>query len=177
MKEVYVTKEGLEELKARLEDLKSNKRLEVAAKIKFARELGDLSENAEYAAAKEEQGFLEQEIRELEEKVLHAVIIEESADKGSVSIGSTVKVLDVEFGDEEEYTIVGTTEADISSGKISNESPPYAANIGSNRSACSAPSSPPASTTTATWTFLLILMKEILICLIMPTISSTLFMK
>ena len=82
MKEVYVTKEGLEELKARLEDLKSNKRLEVAAKIKFARELGDLSENAEYAAAKEEQGFLEQEIRELEEKVLHAVIIEESADKG-----------------------------------------------------------------------------------------------
>lgn len=133
MKEVYVTKSGLEELKTRLEDLKSNKRLEVAAKIKFARELGDLSENAEYAAAKEEQGFLEQEIRELEEKVLHAVIIEESADKNAVSIGSTVKVLDVEFGDEEEYTIVGTTEADISSGKISNESPLAIALLGKRK--------------------------------------------
>ncbi len=133
MKEVYVTKSGLEELKTRLEDLKSNKRLEVAAKIKFARELGDLSENAEYAAAKEEQGFLDQEIRELEEKVLHAVIIEESADKSAVSIGSTVKVLDVEFGDEEEYTIVGTTEADILSGKISNESPLAIALLGKRK--------------------------------------------
>ena len=133
MKEVYVTKSGLEELKTRLEDLKSNKRLEVAAKIKFARELGDLSENAEYAAAKEEQGFLDQEIRELEEKVLHAVIIEESADKSAVSIGSTVKVLDVEFGDEEEYTIVGTTEADILSGKISNESPLALALLGKRK--------------------------------------------
>ncbi|MGN0796157.1 MAG: transcription elongation factor GreA [Christensenellales bacterium] len=133
MKEVYVTKSGLEELKTRLEDLKSNKRLEVAAKIKFARELGDLSENAEYAAAKEEQGFLEQEIRELEEKVLHAVIIEESKDKNAVAIGSTVKVLDVEFGDEEEYTIVGTTEADIASGKISNESPLAVALLGKKK--------------------------------------------
>ena len=133
MKEVYVTKSGLEELKTRLEDLKSNKRSEVAAKIQLDRQLSDLSENAEYAAAKDEQGFLDQEIRELEEKVLHAVIIEESADKNAVSIGSTVKVLDVEFGDEEEYKIVGTTEADILSGKISNESPLAIALLGKRK--------------------------------------------
>ena len=134
MKEYFVTKERLESMKERLEYLKVTRRTQAAEKIKAARELGDLSENAEYDAAKEEQGFIEQEIRELDEKILHAVIIEENATSDTVSIGSTVTVKFIDDGvedDEEiEYSILGTTEADVLNNKISNESPLGKALIG-----------------------------------------------
>ena len=121
-------------MKERLEYLKVTGRTQAAEKIKAARELGDLSENAEYDAAKEEQGFIEQEIRELDEKILHAVIIEENATSDTVSIGSTVTVKFIDDGvedDEEiEYSILGTTEADVLNNKISNESPLGKALIG-----------------------------------------------
>lgn len=124
MNEVYLTREGLEELKRRHEDLVVNRRKEVAERIKIAREFGDLSENAEYDAAKEEQSFVESEIKDLEEKIMHAVIIDEGElSKHEVSLGSTVKVLDVEFDEEAEFRIVGTTEADAAENRISNESP------------------------------------------------------
>ena len=134
MKEYFVTKEHLESMKERLEYLKVTGRPQAAEKIKAARDLGDLSENAEYDAAKEEQGFIEQEIRELDEKILHAVIIEENATSDTVSIGSTVTVKFIDDGvedDEEiEYSILGTTEADVLNNKISNESPLGKALIG-----------------------------------------------
>lgn len=124
MNEVYLTREGLEELKRRHEDLVVNRRKEVAERIKVAREFGDLSENAEYDAAKEEQSFVESEIKDLEEKIMHAVIIDDGElSKHEVSLGSTVKVLDVEFDEEAEFRIVGTTEADAAENRISNESP------------------------------------------------------
>ncbi len=134
MKEYFVTKDHLEAMKERLEYLKVTGRTQAAEKIKAARELGDLSENAEYDAAKEEQGFIEQEIRELDEKILNAVIIEENATSDTVSIGSTVTVKFIDDGvedDEEiEYSILGTTEADVLNNKISNESPLGKALIG-----------------------------------------------
>ena len=134
MKEYFVTKDHLEAMKERLEYLKVTGRTQAAEKIKAARELGDLSENAEYDAAKEEQGFIEQEIRELDEKILNAVIIEENATSDTVSIGSTVTVKFIDDGvddDEEiEYSILGTTEADVLNNKISNESPVGKAIIG-----------------------------------------------
>ena len=124
MNEVYLTREGLEELKRRHEDLVVNRRKEVAERIKIAREFGDLSENAEYDAAKEEQSFVESEIKDLEEKIMHAVIIDDGElSKHEVSLGSTVKGLDVEFDEEAEFRIVGTTEADAAENRISNESP------------------------------------------------------
>ena len=124
MNEVYLTREGLEELKRRHEDLVVNRRKEVAERIKIAREFGDLSENAEYDAAEEEQSFVESEIKDLEEKIMHAVIIDDGElSKHEVSLGSTVKVLDVEFDEEAEFRIVGTTEADAAENRISNESP------------------------------------------------------
>lgn len=124
MKEVYITQEGLKELKDKLDYLLSVKRKEVAEKIKIAREFGDLSENAEYDAAKEEQSFVESEIKEIEDKILHAVIIDDGEiSVHEVSIGNTVKVLDVEYNEELEYRIVGTTEANAAENRISNESP------------------------------------------------------
>ena len=123
MKEVYLTKEGLQELKEKLDYMVTVRRMECAENIKKAREFGDLSENAEYDAAKQEQGFVEAEIKELTEKLQHVVIIEDGASTHDVSIGNTVVVRDVEFDEEVEYRIVGTTEADIMAGKISNESP------------------------------------------------------
>lgn len=127
MKEVYLTQEGLEELKKRLDYLIVEKRKEVAASLQHARELGDLSENAEYDAAKEEQSHVEAEIKDLEEKIRYAVIIEEGGSH-KVSIGSTVTVEflgDVAPDEDAKMTvrIVGTTEADFASNKISNESP------------------------------------------------------
>ena len=137
MNEVHITKEGLEELKARHEHLVVVKRKEVAERIKIAREFGDLSENAEYDAAKEEQSFVESEIKELEEKIQNAVIIDEdSLRKDVVSLGSTVVVaflFNGEEDDEEEYQIVGTTEADAAKGRISNESPLGEALIGGKK--------------------------------------------
>lgn len=134
MKEVYITQDGLKELKEKLDYLLSVKRKEVAEKIKVAREFGDLSENAEYDAAKEEQSFVESEIKEIEDKILHAVIIDAvELSVHEVSIGNTVKVLDVEFNEELEYRIVGTTEANAAENRISNESPLGAALMGKKK--------------------------------------------
>ena len=123
MADVILTKEGLKELEDRLEYLKSVKRREIAEEIKIAREQGDLSENAEYDAARDEQSKIEGEIKDIEEKLKNVKIIEDSGDSSSVTIGCTVTILDVEMKEELTYQIVGTTEADIANGKISNESP------------------------------------------------------
>jgi transcription elongation factor GreA len=120
--EVILTKEGKEELEKRLEYLKVTKRAEITERIKTAREFGDLSENAEYDAAKNEQAMIEGEILEIENKLKYAVIIKESK-KGTVSLGSKVDFLETESGELLTYEIVGTTEADVESGRISNESP------------------------------------------------------
>lgn len=122
--EVLLTKEGKEELKKRLEYLKVTKRAEITERIKTAREFGDLSENAEYDAAKNEQAMIEGEILEIENKLKYAVIIEDSATKkGTVSLGSKVDFIEDETGELLSYEIVGTTEADVEAGRISNESP------------------------------------------------------
>lgn len=122
--EVILTREGKEELEKRLEYLKLEKRAEITERIKTAREFGDLSENAEYDAAKNEQAMIEGEILEIEEKLKYAVIISDAAaKKGHVSLGSKVDFTDDETGEEYTYEIVGTTEADVEAGRISNESP------------------------------------------------------
>lgn len=121
--EVILTKEGKEELEKRLEFLKVVKRAEITERIKTAREFGDLSENAEYDAAKNEQAILEGEIFEIEEKLKYAVIIKDNNKKGTVSLGSKVDFVDEDLGEELTYEIVGTTEADVEAGRISNESP------------------------------------------------------
>ena len=121
--EVILTKEGKEELEKRLEFLKVTKRAEITERIKTAREFGDLSENAEYDAAKNEQAMIEGEIVEIENKLKYAVIIKDGAKKGVVSLGSKVDIVDDESGEESTYEIVGTTEADVENSRISNESP------------------------------------------------------
>ena len=122
--EVIITKEGLEELERRLDELKLVKRAEITERIKVAREFGDLSENAEYDAAKNEQAMIEGEILEIENKLKYAVIIKDGAQKkGLVSLGSKVDLIDDETGELLTYEIVGTTEADVEAGRISNESP------------------------------------------------------
>lgn len=121
--EVLLTKEGKEELEKRLEYLKVEKRKQITERIKTAREFGDLSENAEYKAAKDEQAMLESEIAEIEDKLKFAVIIKETAKKGTVSIGSKVDFFDENLGEIFTYEIVGTTEADVEKRRISNESP------------------------------------------------------
>ncbi|WP_195270802.1 transcription elongation factor GreA [Eubacterium sp. 1001713B170207_170306_E7] len=122
--ELVMTQEGLDTLKKRLEYLKTVKRYEVAARIKTAREYGDLSENAEYDEAKSEQGFVEGEISELEAKIKKVKVIDDNdIHTEDVGVGSIVKVKDLEFGDTEEYKIVGSAESDITQNKLSNESP------------------------------------------------------
>ena len=122
--ELVMTQEGLDNLKKRLEYLKTVKRYEVAARIKTAREYGDLSENAEYDEAKSEQGFVEGEISELEAKIKKVKVIDDNdIHTEDVGVGSSVKVKDLEFGDTEEYKIVGSAESDIIQNKLSNESP------------------------------------------------------
>lgn len=121
--EVILTKEGKEELEKRLEYLKVTKRAEITERIKTAREFGDLSENAEYDAAKNEQAMIEGEILEIEEKLKYAVIIKDGAKKGTVSLGSKVDFVDDDTNESYTYEIVGTTEADVEQGRISNESP------------------------------------------------------
>ena len=122
--ELVMTLEGLDYLKKRLEYLKTVKRYEVAARIKTAREYGDLSENAEYDEAKSEQGFVEGEISELEAKIKKVKVIDDNdIHTEDVGVGSIVKVKDLEFGDTEEYKIVGSAESDIAQNKLSNESP------------------------------------------------------
>ena len=131
-KKHILTSKGMKALEDELQDLKVVKRKEIAQKIKEAREQGDLSENAEYDAAKDEQRSIEAKIEELEKIIRNAEVIDESAfDKDTVSIGSTVKFYDEEFDEELEYRIVGSTESDIMKGLISNESPLGTALVGS----------------------------------------------
>ena len=121
--EVLLTKEGYEKIKAEHEELVSVTRKEVAARIKEAREFGDISENAEYDAAKNEQAELEERIIKLENMMRQATIIDEgNAAKGKVNVGSKVKVKNGKTKKESVFTIVGATESDPFVGKISNES-------------------------------------------------------
>lgn len=123
-KEVLLTPAGLKKLEDELEYLKSVKRKEVAERIKLAISYGDISENSEYEDAKNEQAFVEGRIITLEKMLRNArVIHEEEVDIQVVSIGSTVKVRDVEFKEDVEYVIVGSAESDPAENKISNESP------------------------------------------------------
>ena len=123
-KKNMLTYEGLKKLEDELQDLKVNKRQEVAQKIKEAREQGDLSENAEYDAAKDEQRDIEARIEEIEKILKNAEVIDEDDfDHETVNFGSEVTVLDKELNEKFTYKIVGSTEADILKGKISNESP------------------------------------------------------
>ncbi|MBE5756383.1 MAG: transcription elongation factor GreA [Clostridiales bacterium] len=120
---VFLTKEGKEELEKRLEFLRVTKRAEITERIKVAREFGDLSENAEYDAAKNEQAMIEGEILEIETKLKYAVIIQENDKTGAISLGSKVEIYDKKFNETAIYEIVGTTEADVLQNRISNESP------------------------------------------------------
>ena len=130
-KKTLLTYTGLKKLEDELENLKVVKRKEVAGKIKEAREQGDLSENAEYDAAKDEQRDIEARIEEIEKILKNAeVILEEEADFDKVSIGCQVKILDCEYEEELVYKLVGSTEANSLKGKISNESPVGKALIG-----------------------------------------------
>ncbi len=123
-KETLVTEEGLRKLQEELEYLVTEKRKEVVEKIKAARSYGDLSENSEYDAAKDEQAFVESRIAQLEKMIRNAKIIEtDQSQTDVVSVGKTVVFQELPDGEREEYTIVGTTEADPLAGKISNDSP------------------------------------------------------
>lgn len=131
VKKNIMTKEGLAKFEAELNDLRTNKRKEIAQKIKEAREQGDLSENAEYDAAKDEQRDVEARIEELENLLKNVEVSDESdADPNTVSVGKTVKLLDIEENEEVIYSIVGTSEVNSLEGKISSESPVGAALIG-----------------------------------------------
>lgn len=130
-KKNILTYKGLKKLEDELHDLKVNRRKEVADKIREAREQGDLSENAEYDAAKDEQRDIEARIDELEAILKNAEVVdEEEVDLNKINVGCVVKVFDVEFDEELEFNIVGSTEANSLQGKISNESPVGAALIG-----------------------------------------------
>lgn len=123
-KEYLLTQEGYDNLEKELERLKTVERYEIADRIKVALGFGDLSENSEYDEAKNAQAANEIKIAELEEKLKYAKIIDESEiDTEIVQVGNTVKVLDMEYDEKIEYTIVGSTEVDIATNKISNESP------------------------------------------------------
>ena len=131
--EVILTHDGKRQLEERLELLKVFSRKEVAEKIKVAREFGDISENAEYDAAKEEQAMIEGEIIEIEAKLRAAKIIDDRVETSSVNVGNTVKILDMEINEEAEYKIVGTAEADAKANRISNESPVGKALLGKKK--------------------------------------------
>ena len=121
-KEIFLTKEGLTELQSELDDLKQNVRPEVISQIKEARAQGDLSENAEYHAARDRQGHVEARIKELEYLIDNATIIEDTK-SNVVQVGSTVEIKYIADNETETYYIVGSTEADPFENKISNESP------------------------------------------------------
>jgi transcription elongation factor GreA len=130
-KKNILTYEGLRKYEDELHDLKVNKRQEVAQKIKEAREQGDLSENAEYDAAKDEQRDIEARIEDLEKILKNVeVVIEDEVNLDRINIGCKVKIMDMTDNDELEYKIVGSTEADSLKGRISNESPVGKALIG-----------------------------------------------
>ena len=119
--DVHITPEGLAEVRRELDHLVNHRRPEISSKIKAARELGDLSENFEYHAAKNEQGFIEARIAELEAIIKNHVLIERPTAGGQVQLGSTVRFVE-EDGPEEAYRIVGPAESDPKAGKVSNES-------------------------------------------------------
>lgn len=133
-KEVLLTREGLQKLEEEYNLLKGPRRKEIAEKIKVARGFGDLSENAEYDEAKNEQAQNEERIAKIEDMLLHAVVIEDDSNTdGKVAIGSTVKLLDKEFNEEMTYTIVGSAEADPIKGLISNVSPVGSSLLGAKK--------------------------------------------
>ena len=128
---MIITYAGLKEMEEELHHLKVVTRKEIAQKIKEAREQGDLSENAEYDAAKDEQRDIEARIEELEKILKNAeVVVEDEVDLDKINIGCQVKILDIEYSEELDYKIVGSTEANSLKGKISNESPVGKALIG-----------------------------------------------
>ena len=129
-KKNILTYEGLRRYEDELHELKVVKRQEVAQKIKEAREQGDLSENAEYDAAKDEQRDIEARIEELEKILKNAEVVVDEVDLDRINIGCQVKILDLEYEEELDYKIVGSTEANSLKGKISNESPVGKALIG-----------------------------------------------
>ena len=132
--EILLTQEGYDKLEKELDYLKTEKRAEIAERIKVALGFGDLSENSEYDEAKTSQAANEEKIAELEAKLRYAKVIDESEiDTKTVQVGNIVKVLDIEFGDEIEYTIVGSTEVDLTANKISNESPIGAGLLGKKK--------------------------------------------
>jgi transcription elongation factor GreA len=133
-KDVILTPEGLEKLQSELDDLQTNKRREVAERIKEAREFGDIAENSEYDDAKNEQMMLEQKIAQLEERLRSAQVVNTSElSTDLVRVGVTVNVKDEKTGDSDKYTIVGSAEANPSQKKLSNESPVGKALIGHKR--------------------------------------------
>ena len=133
-KEFLLTQEGYDKLEQELEYLRTEKRAEVAERIKVALGFGDLSENSEYDEAKTAQAENEAKISDLENKIRYAKIIDESEiDTKTVQVGNVVKVLDIEFDEEETYTIVGSTEVDLAQNRISNESPIGAALLGAKK--------------------------------------------
>lgn len=130
-KKNILTYEGLKKLEDELQDLKVVQRREIAQKIKEAREQGDLSENAEYDAAKDEQRDIEARIEQIEKILKNAeVVLDEEIDLNKISIGCVVRVLDIEYDEEEEYKLVGSSEASSLENKVSNESPIGKALIG-----------------------------------------------
>ena len=132
--EVILTQEGYDKLEKELENLKTVERTEIAGRIKVALGYGDLSENSEYDEAKSAQEANENKIIELENKLRHAKIIDESEiDNKTVQIGNIVKVHDLEFDEDVTYTIVGSTEVDLTQNRISNESPIGAALLGAKK--------------------------------------------
>ncbi len=130
VKETLLTAEGLKKLEEELNYYKSVRRIEVAERIKIAISYGDISENSEYDDAKNEQAFIEGHIIELENKINTAKIIDENVKGDTVTVGSKVTLLDEEFNEELEYTIVGSSEADPFNNRISNESPVGVAILG-----------------------------------------------
>ena len=133
---MILTEEGLGKLKAELEHLTTERRREVAERIKEAREFGDISENSEYDDAKNEQAMLESRIAQIEERLRSATVVDtRKVSKDEVGFGSVVNVKDQKSGKSVVYTIVGSAEADLTAGKISNESPVGQALIGQKRNA------------------------------------------
>jgi transcription elongation factor GreA len=133
-RDIILTKDGLEELKKRIDFLSNDRRREVAERIKEAREFGDISENSEYDDAKNEQAMLEQRIAQLEERLRRATVIDAShVDTDVVSVGAVVHVKDQKSGESRKFQIVGSTEANPAEQKLSNESPIGKALLGNKR--------------------------------------------
>jgi len=131
-RQAEITPEGLKNLEEEIEHLSTVRRREVSERIREARDFGDISENAEYDDAKNEQAQLEQQIAQLEERLRRSTVVEETATStGEVTFGSIVHIKDQESGSSKKFQIVGSTEADLAAGKLSSESPIGSALIGS----------------------------------------------